>query len=465
MGKLNNEAEGQKKVLMHFSHDHALELTKLLKTSQVICSGCGIRIVPSEDYFACATCNFSLHRYCSGLPRRIYHPSDSNHELILILSPSFHCKACGTPGSGFSYNCNICLGDIHSLCAMKPLSATHDSHPHRLTLEFTPPYEGEGGFRCDICERPGSDQWLYRCQQCEYDVHLHCSKSQGGPEVHNIIQEKPAFEASSRAPSLPNSTQKPAINTTSVTQSGKSCESFRGFKQVKVSGTIQQALANQNMAIITTRGSLNSRASRPLPMVTSQYRPNVACVYQSCKSSLGSQANGPGLDRTGGSRSGINQTICITPNRTMTNTTQGPINNSNPPTGATQSRPNVAYAQQGTNFPSGRQASSGNGFVYLSSSQARNNLPIQLRPNGRAPVPIVLQRNGLTYAAPVRNEANQGGMNGMVVGEVASGIGQEFGQEMFREPTGGWDEGSMGSNHNGGTEIIGKALRKLILPW
>lgn len=121
--------------------------------------------------------------------------------------------------------------------------------------------------------------------------------------------------------------------------------------------------------------------------------------------------------------------------------------------------------KQGTNFPSGRQASSGNGFVYLSSTQARNNLPIQLRPNGRAPVPIVLQRNGLTYAAPVRNEANQGGMNGMVVGEVASGIGQEFGQEMFREPTGGWDEGSIGSNHDGGTEIIGKALRKLILPW
>ncbi|KAL3751076.1 hypothetical protein ACJRO7_011966 [Eucalyptus globulus] len=86
--------------------------------------------------------------------------------------------------------------------------------------------------QCDICGQPGYNQGLYRCQLCGYDVHLHCSESQVGQKVH-IIQDKPASEASSRALSLPNSTQKPAINTTSVAQSGKSCdkscETLQGF--------------------------------------------------------------------------------------------------------------------------------------------------------------------------------------------------------------------------------------------
>ncbi|XP_056165181.1 uncharacterized protein LOC130137584 [Syzygium oleosum] len=390
MGKLSNEAEGQKKVIMHFSHDHALELTKLSKTNQAICSGCGIHILPDGDYFACATCNFFLHKECSELPRNIYHPSDKNHNLILILSPSFHCKACGTPGSGFSYNCNICLGDIHSLCAMKPFSATHKSHPHPLRLEFKSPYEGEEGFQCDICGQPGYNQWLYCCQQCGYDVHLHCSKSQVGAEVH-IIQEKPASEASSRALSLPISTQKAAINITSVTQSGKSCETFLGFQQVNVSGTIQQALASQNMAITTTQAPFDNPASPPLPMVPTQYRPNVACVYQSSKSSIGFPANCHGLDRPNGSGSSTNLAICVNPNIMMMSTTRGPMNNSNPPSGATQYQPNIAYAQQETKFPSQRQMYSSNGFVYFGSAQGRNNLPIHVGPNA-----VLVSPNAMT---------------------------------------------------------------------
>ncbi|OWM69248.1 uncharacterized protein LOC116211693 [Punica granatum] len=180
MGMMSTETE-QRPVITHFSHPHPLEITSLPEKLQAACSGCGIKIFPGKAYYACKTCEFCLHGTCYNLPRKIYHPADPNHHLILILSPSFRCRGCGNPGNGFSYNCNVCSQDYHSLCTLKPLSITHRSHSHPLILEFAPAYEGKG-FRCDLCQNPGGlDHWFYSCSGCGFDVHLDCAKSMTEP--------------------------------------------------------------------------------------------------------------------------------------------------------------------------------------------------------------------------------------------------------------------------------------------
>lgn len=44
-------------------------------------------------------------------------------------------------------------------------------------MRFSSPYGAGQGFRCDICGNPGFDHWLYRCDPCQFDAHLHCAKT------------------------------------------------------------------------------------------------------------------------------------------------------------------------------------------------------------------------------------------------------------------------------------------------
>lgn len=74
------------------------------------------------------------------------------------------------------YHCAACGLDLHTLCARAATAVSCSAHPqHALTLTFTSPY-GEGkGFICDVCGRNGAPrEWLYRCAECAFDVHLVC---------------------------------------------------------------------------------------------------------------------------------------------------------------------------------------------------------------------------------------------------------------------------------------------------
>lgn len=110
----------------------------------------------------------------------ISHPSHPSHTLTLLVAPVydggyFNCDGCGVNGTGFSYQCSLCDFDVHALCAYKPLSIVHKSHPqHSLKLAFHSPYGADKGFSCDICLKIGKNQWLYRCIPCEFDAHIGC---------------------------------------------------------------------------------------------------------------------------------------------------------------------------------------------------------------------------------------------------------------------------------------------------
>ncbi|XP_043691635.1 uncharacterized protein LOC122642257 [Telopea speciosissima] len=162
----------------HFSHPHPLELQVGMNVI-VSCSGC--KLNASDTFYSCKTCNYTLHISCSKMPQQITHPADPNHTLSLLSVPAyqegfFNCDACGRIGNGFSYHCKACNKDIHTLCAIKPLSINHQSHHHPLTLTFSPPYQNKG-FSCDICKQVGLNHWLYRCNLCEFDAHLGCAST------------------------------------------------------------------------------------------------------------------------------------------------------------------------------------------------------------------------------------------------------------------------------------------------
>ncbi|GKE19360.1 C1-like, zinc finger, RING/FYVE/PHD-type containing protein [Tanacetum coccineum] len=175
MGKLEGNSS-----INHFGHEHPLKLQNIQSsiTNTATCLACD-RSVSGSSCYTCVSCNFYLHKRCSDIPRTLKHQSDQKHDLVLLSSPAypegvFNCNACGSHGKGFSYHCPDCQLDLHVVCASMPPSTNHSSHAHTLGLCLKPPYENQE-FSCDICNQPGSKQWLYRCGSCEFDAHMKCA--------------------------------------------------------------------------------------------------------------------------------------------------------------------------------------------------------------------------------------------------------------------------------------------------
>lgn len=166
-------------IIHHFSHEHPLKRKNLQDqtTKTVTCSGCEFEA--SGWVYGCNTCNYFLHKPCSKMPEILNHPFDPDHTLLLFPNPvypggAFICDACREIGTGFSYHCTECQIDLHNLCAFLPTSVDHSSHHHTLDLWSGSPYKNEE-FLCDICQDPGSKQWLYRCNSCQFDAHMSCA--------------------------------------------------------------------------------------------------------------------------------------------------------------------------------------------------------------------------------------------------------------------------------------------------
>ncbi|XP_012849624.1 PREDICTED: uncharacterized protein LOC105969416, partial [Erythranthe guttata] len=177
-------AQEFQRVISHFSHRHPLKLIaydpETLNLTTSPCSACKLQPSPSGMLYSCTICqDYFLHQSCFEMPVKLTHPFHK-HALALVTKPAygdarFKCDACGERGNGFSYHCKKCSFDLHMLCAMLPLSVTHDSHvKHNLELSSESPYL-DNKFSCDICMSIGSCQWLYRCKSCGFDAHLKCA--------------------------------------------------------------------------------------------------------------------------------------------------------------------------------------------------------------------------------------------------------------------------------------------------
>uniref|UniRef100_A0A7N0T804 DC1 domain-containing protein n=1 Tax=Kalanchoe fedtschenkoi TaxID=63787 RepID=A0A7N0T804_KALFE len=194
----------------HFAHHHPLQLSHH-HHQQTPCSACAHPT--SVPAYGCQLCNYYLHVSCAKMPQQLQHPFDSNrtHALTLLPKPVypeglFSCDACGHHGNGFSYHCPDCKIDLHILCAALPSAAFVPSHQHQLTILFAPPYP-DNKFVCDVCRKPGSKTWLYSCRNCQFDVHLGCSR--GPQQPHRTMSapphpHNPYAPAAARPGSLPS---------------------------------------------------------------------------------------------------------------------------------------------------------------------------------------------------------------------------------------------------------------------
>ncbi|KAK7396306.1 hypothetical protein VNO78_17213 [Psophocarpus tetragonolobus] len=180
--------------VFHFSHPHPLEYTTPPSTGKIVsCFGCKLKVNCGVDYYQCKTCAFSLHHVCYKMPLITNHPSHQTHDLVLLVIPStkanLNCVACGHHVMGFCYHCAECSIFFHALCLALPVSLAITNHPHKIKLEFSPPYD----FFCDLCNKPSYNGWLYRCNMCEFDTHIACAVEYLEPHLfHN-----PSFPQSS----------------------------------------------------------------------------------------------------------------------------------------------------------------------------------------------------------------------------------------------------------------------------
>ncbi|KAG8371842.1 hypothetical protein BUALT_Bualt12G0005100 [Buddleja alternifolia] len=191
------------KSLQHFSHEHPLQYVQSSPNENSLCSGCKITITPFKLFYRCKICEFSLHKVCSTMPKRVMHPSDPTHRLMLLATSSLNrsnkCEACGGVISGFYYSCIKCNINCHMLCVAMPLSVKiPSSHPHILKLELKPPYD----FQCDLCDRPSYTGWLYRCRLCEFDAHISCAVTFNGPRSSHDRRSVPQDYSSSHQDEL-----------------------------------------------------------------------------------------------------------------------------------------------------------------------------------------------------------------------------------------------------------------------
>lgn len=180
-------------LVSHFSHPHLLERTTTPSTTNIKCFGCNLRITHEDYYYMCKTCPFYLHNVCYKTPLITNHPSHPNHDLFLLAIPSsshatkttFNCMACKKQCIGFCYHCAECNIFFDSLCITLPLSISIIHHLHKMKLEFSPPYD----FFCDLCNnnKPSYKGWLYRCNICEFDIHIACAVKNIEP---HLLREK-----------------------------------------------------------------------------------------------------------------------------------------------------------------------------------------------------------------------------------------------------------------------------------
>ncbi|KAK6804147.1 hypothetical protein RDI58_001931 [Solanum bulbocastanum] len=192
-GGVTNEVKKMK----HFSHSHALELSVVQETEDIICSGCEDKLCGTAYKCTKRNCEFTLHKSCFELPKKLQHDSHPNHPLTLHPtlperdSMYFGCNACGEEPKSFVYECFKCDFSLHAKCATSwPETVTREDHQHSLAVQYKWPFSSDEyvNIFCEVCYGLCNDSnWLYYCGECKFGTHLKCAtvKKEDGSYLEN----------------------------------------------------------------------------------------------------------------------------------------------------------------------------------------------------------------------------------------------------------------------------------------
>ncbi|XP_052173732.1 uncharacterized protein LOC127789028 isoform X2 [Diospyros lotus] len=208
---LQGEIEGKDLlIIQHPVHDHPLVLRESLQSHggcygggsvQVYCDGCRKPISSSFSsssssgvgggggtFYACTNsdCWFLLHKRCAELPPKIEHPSHLDHALTLshFILDNHSCDVCDSSIDGFLYRCSDCDFDVHVRCASIALhiqdrvDENYKIHQHPLI-----PIEVEAQVPCAACGREHKGK-SYLCSTCGFWANQICASAPTTVDLH-----------------------------------------------------------------------------------------------------------------------------------------------------------------------------------------------------------------------------------------------------------------------------------------
>ncbi|XP_007030357.2 PREDICTED: uncharacterized protein LOC18600045 isoform X1 [Theobroma cacao] len=183
MKKERSSADRDKQIIQHYCHRDPLVLYKHSSKEEhdYNCSWCDKPL--TGIFYGCKGCRFFLHEFCTNkIPKTLNHPFHPSHPLRLhFVDSNTNCNACTQlirqrTASTYSYCCQECNFNLDFDCAKLFPTLKHECHDHYLT------YFGLNNFKdkiikyyleCNTCHELCLDS-LYRCVQCDLNLHLKC---------------------------------------------------------------------------------------------------------------------------------------------------------------------------------------------------------------------------------------------------------------------------------------------------
>lgn len=102
-------------------------------------------------------------------------------ELLPKPRPSMYglpiCDVCWEDVDGKDYCCKTCIFDTHPDCVEIEDTVNVYFHHHPLHLLVRNYYNDDPDAICRLCEESlQRSEWIYRCDQCDFDAHALCTK-------------------------------------------------------------------------------------------------------------------------------------------------------------------------------------------------------------------------------------------------------------------------------------------------
>lgn len=171
----------QEHIIEHFSHRHPLIR---LEVDEEWCRICRNNILGPS--YGCLPCKFYIHNSCSELPQQVLHPFHAHHSLKLqnTFRGLLYCDACDSMiMSAKHYRCDECDFDLHLDCISVKPKIRYQGHEHLLVLMKS----GSGTTTCQACSfdtKPGA--FFVRCVECDFKFHVQCGPASPPPIVEHI---------------------------------------------------------------------------------------------------------------------------------------------------------------------------------------------------------------------------------------------------------------------------------------